>query len=445
MCDTIYVPAGMTKNGYSLFGKNSDRDPNEAHLLEKHPRMEHQAGEQVQCTYLTIPQVSTTNAVILARPFWIWGAEMGANEFGVVIGNEAVFTRIPYKKNTGLTGMDLLRLALERAATAYDALMVIVKLLEQYGQGGNCGFLHPFYYHNSFLIADPKEAWVLETADKHWAAERVTGVRTISNAITITDKWDLASDSLVKFAMEKGWCKSRADFNFSRCYSDPLITHFSDARARQICTTMNLTDSKKDLVAGDLMKLLRTHRRADEERWSPDLGFTGADICMHAGVGPVRISETTGSMVSELFVDDQVHWFTGTAAPCTGIFKPVWFSAGIPELGQVPNGSFDSHTLWWKHEQLHREVILDYQHRLSLYKEDRDKLEASFIAGTEKLSKSTIKEKLEYSDACFDESNTATIEWITKVQAEPVLKGVRPLYKKSREKYNKLAKFPEKK
>lgn len=68
------------------------------------------------------------------------------------------------------------RLALERADTAERAVDVITELLEKYGQGGNCmedecGFT----YHNSFLISDRTEAWVLETAGKYWAAERVEG------------------------------------------------------------------------------------------------------------------------------------------------------------------------------------------------------------------------------------------------------------------------------
>ena len=69
----------------------------------------------------------------------------------------------------------LKRLGLERSKTAKEALSVITKLLETFGQGGPCSDLVPEHtYHNSFLIADTKEAWVLETAREFWVAENIT-------------------------------------------------------------------------------------------------------------------------------------------------------------------------------------------------------------------------------------------------------------------------------
>src|SRR3990172_11267895 len=150
MCDTMVV----VEPGRVMFAKNSDRDPNEAQLLEWQPPRAHPADSTVQCTRISIPQVPETHAVLISRPFWMFGAEMGANEHGVVIGNEAVFTSEPYE-DRGLTGMDLLRLALERASSAAEAVEVITALLETFGQGGGCGHeKRSFTYHNAFLAAD---------------------------------------------------------------------------------------------------------------------------------------------------------------------------------------------------------------------------------------------------------------------------------------------------
>src|SRR5690349_7113822 len=95
MCDTILASPQTTARGFMLFGKNSDRRRNEAQAVEFHARARHEPGANVRCTYITIPQVSHTHAVLLCRPFWMWGAEMGANEHGVVIGNEGLQARSP--------------------------------------------------------------------------------------------------------------------------------------------------------------------------------------------------------------------------------------------------------------------------------------------------------------------------------------------------------------
>ena len=75
-----------------------------------------------------------------------------------------------------LQNISTFRLGLERGGTAAEACRVITGLLEKYGQGGPCTDIEPIStYHNSFIVADPTEAWVLETAGMHWATQKVTG------------------------------------------------------------------------------------------------------------------------------------------------------------------------------------------------------------------------------------------------------------------------------
>ncbi|RPI91838.1 MAG: peptidase U34, partial [Spirochaetales bacterium] len=187
MCDTVVATREATSDGSVILAKNSDREPNEVQLLHHIPARSFTNPGDLQCTYLKIPQAYRTAELLLSRPAWMWGCEMGANAAGLCIGNEAVFTREPYAK-TGLTGMDLLRLAVERTLRASDALALITELIGRYGQGGNCGYKGKLYYHNSFIIADKKEAWVLETAGRHWAAQKVRGVQSISNGLTIDEE-----------------------------------------------------------------------------------------------------------------------------------------------------------------------------------------------------------------------------------------------------------------
>lgn len=74
----------------------------------------------------------------------------------------------------------ILRLGLERGKDAKEALDTITSLLKTTGQGGNCSD-EPggdWAYHNSFLIADATQAWILETVGEHWAAQKITSTNT---------------------------------------------------------------------------------------------------------------------------------------------------------------------------------------------------------------------------------------------------------------------------
>jgi secernin len=166
MCDTYLALGNSTRDGSIIFGKNSDRTISEPQLITSKPRMNYPKCEELSCTYISIPQVLETNAVILSQPFWIWGAEMGANEYDVVIGNEAIRTKEPYKEK-GLLGMDLLRLGLERCKTAKESLDIIIELLEKYGQGG-AHLQSGLSYHNSMIVTDSNEAYLIETAGEWW-------------------------------------------------------------------------------------------------------------------------------------------------------------------------------------------------------------------------------------------------------------------------------------
>jgi len=454
MCDTIVALGDATQDGATILAKNSDRQPNEAQALVHLPGAQHEAGAMVRCTYISVPQVPETHELLLSRPFWIWGCEMGGNALGVAIGNEAVFTREPYDKEPGLLGMDMARLALERAATAPRALEIIVELLETYGQGGNHAYPNPEYYHNSFLIADPHEAWLLETAGKYWAADRVRSVRTISNGLTIGREWALNGPGLREHALEHKWAHTAEDVAFDRCYSDPIYTSMDGCRPRQKRSTALLEAERGQITVAKAMSVLRDHgpRAAIGKAWDPGQGLTMDAVCAHATLGPLRPAGTAGSMVAHLAPDLVTCWLTGTAAPCTGIFKPVYLGgAGLPDLGPQPGGVYDGESLWWVHERLHRAVLQDYATRLPLYRAERDALEASFLAEAARIyecyrgesSQERAAPLAAFTASCFRQAREATDDWTARVQAAQIRRRPGQLYSLAWKRWNRQAGMPE--
>eukprot|EP00887_Chlorella_sp_A99_P002193 scaffold21.g2193.t1 len=257
-CDTFVALPPATPDGSIVFGKNSDRETEEVQEVVALPGGEHPPGSMLQCTYISIPQARKTHAVVLSKPTWMWGAEMGANEHGVVCGNEAVWTVEP-EGPPALLGMDLVRLCLERGATAAEAVDVVTALLQAHGQGGACEEGGSWSYHNSFLIADPAEAWVVETAGRWWVAQRVAqGVRNISNCLSIRTEFDHCAEGLQQHARQAGYWSGRGPFDFAAAFSDggaPPLGQLTPGREANGHRLMRALSGKLDAAA--MMAVLR--------------------------------------------------------------------------------------------------------------------------------------------------------------------------------------------
>lgn len=367
-CDTWVAVASATKDGSVILAKNSDRPSVEPQPLKYFPQRRHADGAKVQCTHMEIPQVGTTYAHMGSNIWWLFGYEHGLNEFGVAIGNEAVWSKEPFQE-TGLLGMDLIRLALERAKTAYEAMHVITDLLEKYGQGGGAEYSEQWddkaMYHNSFIIADPTEAWVLETAGKYWIAKRVEDVWAISNVYSLEADFDEAHPDLITHAVEMGWCKSAEDFNFARCYTN-YSRSYATSQNRANGNMCKLREHKGEITVEFMMnEMNRSHLEGtiNAPRWSPaDAWFTSP--CLHDNPDFTRY-RTAASMVAHLRKDlppmlRPVYW-ASFSVPCVNVFRPFYITADtVPNQFGVGTNKYSEDSPWWRSEKIKRLCDLNY-------------------------------------------------------------------------------------
>lgn len=356
MCDT-FVKRGEA----SFFGKNSDRSCNEPNLVMYFPAAKH-FEPRLQATYITLPQVEYTNGVLLVKPSWMWGAEMGINDKGVCIGNEAVFTKSRSNKIQSLIGMDFLRLALERGENAKQCAQIIIDLLQEYGQGGNCGFDKRFYYCNSFLIADKGTSYILETNDKEYKLTETAKDANISNRLSITED------------------------DFAGVHSDFLFTHFSQSKKRQRALSCALENVKGLEEAFDAL------RRHDAEDYKILFGRGSvSSVCMHQSfLG----DHTTGSFVYQF--GEPVFWVTGSSTPCLSVFKPV--SLQNPYEPCFTDAK-KAYSYWLTREKVLRALYCE-KINLEQYKEKAQTLEKEFVRGYDRLDKKDANAVKAFCENC---------------------------------------------
>lgn len=376
MCDTLFFrkePAGDD----SLFAKNSDRDPAERQIFHYAPGSRQlndtllydPPARYLEGPFLRLaalhPSFTHPYGAFISRPVWMWGAEMGVNEHGVAIGNEALFSLRTPPSRDGLLGMDLLRLALHNARSAQAALDLLIRLIEDKGQGGSGSEHGTLLYHNGFLITDPESACILETAGRAWAWKQVKRSGSISN------DYSLGTPGIEADRTSPG--ENRAEFG--RRHRSPLhnlVTRGSSRRRRSsrlaalAAARPPLAGTGSDAEPGDRIfqdgaAILRDHD-----------GKGMSSICMHSPPWPR--SGTTASLMVRYHKERFMAWYTGAPRPCGTIFKPACFEEAA--FGSLEEEFPDSPAVVARFENERNAALA----RKTGYEKERDALEARLSA-----------------------------------------------------------------
>ncbi len=306
-CDTMVALGHTTQNGQTIFAKNSDRPADECQPLIQRERRSYAPDSVASCQFIDLPQVSTTYRHVGSRPHWCWGYEHGFNEHQVVIGNEALPSKLAPFSEPKLIGMEILRLGLERARTAAEAITVMTDLITHYGQGAFENDAGIRTYDNGYIVTDPHQAYVLETAGHEWAVKCVDGTIGISNVYSVETDWAQLSPEAAAYAIERGWWPANSstgcflsassqppqpsDFNFADAYAAGSRSAGSGAMRRgRSCAV--LKQYAGSITGQTMIALLSDHSDGQfstepSEPSEPSEPFQttikpGAGICVHS-------------------------------------------------------------------------------------------------------------------------------------------------------------------
>src|SRR5687767_9895071 len=131
-CDMLVARGSSTIQQNTLFGVNLFGAGRSRHTLRRTPASLHSPDEAVRATHIKLPQVRQTCAVLGVGLEGDWGLVHGCNEHQVTIGTTGWRCRRQFEQN-GLTGPDLVRLALERSHSAVNAVDVLTDLIARHG------------------------------------------------------------------------------------------------------------------------------------------------------------------------------------------------------------------------------------------------------------------------------------------------------------------------
>ncbi|RWS28678.1 Secernin-2-like protein, partial [Leptotrombidium deliense] len=217
-------------------------------------------------------------------------------------------------------------------------------------QGGPCSDSDPsLTYHNSFLIVDNHDAWVLETAGKYWAAERIeSGFRNISNCLSISTKIDLMSDGLKEAAVKNGLWSGNGEFNFANVFGNEGEIKVCGRYQAGLSLLKNLTESHQFDV-NSMLHILRD-----------DQICRGIHDSFPTQASQVSVLSSPGSNRAHC------HWFTCTPDARVSAFKPFIFVKNVKQSQKTcsPAGSDRKHVLYARKEKFYKQCSKEEKEKM---------------------------------------------------------------------------------
>jgi len=213
-CDLVTALGAATVTGHTLLGVNYFGLGSDQGGLCVLSSKVHSPGENVVHPRVQIPEVRHTARVLGWQTPGSWGLQFGANEHQLAVGFSSWKSRLAMTPS-GLDGPDLVRLSLERAASARQGLEVLCEMIERHGQSATQA-------DHIFLLADPREAFVVEATGSHWAVLECQQTRAVCDVALIRQDWQRLSRGLAEQVMDNGWWpKDGSKIDFHATLSDP--------------------------------------------------------------------------------------------------------------------------------------------------------------------------------------------------------------------------------
>ncbi len=369
-CDMLVVPGRDTVDGRTIFGHNCGRPVGEIQVLRRVMGRCHAPGEKTGELRIPLPQICQTFTVLASQPAGTWGYNQGVNEHGVAAGWSLIQTKLT-SHGPGLSGCELVRLALERSRTARQAVDIVADLISRHGIGaahptptlaltmpspplrgrglgeGDRGMVREGDWGTALLIADPNEAFVIEGGGMYWVCQEVCHVRAVSNVGTIRQDWDHIAPGLAQHAIGAGWWTddgSKIDFVASVCPS-PSGRHAGSQRWRR--ASHLLVEQKNRIDLAFARRVLSDHYEECEDEADISTCYPNPmPICQH--VADEGGTVTAVSFLAQLTTQSDslpLAW-CAYGPPCASIYFPIFLDGELPASFGLAEQGAAGHGVW---------------------------------------------------------------------------------------------------